>query len=252
MPPTSVQDCLELATGKRCSDAFDFEEAPTSATSSTCSTTSSWSISRAASYAALSIYQLVQQNNREHLIIEPLLWTSRHIELLQCCFEEPSPAPSRKLSDITAERSGVGGVGNLFARHNYGWRDFVIRQILSGRGCPFTARLVLKFSRSLLLHSDSNSKAVTEKILPFASIKAVSPVPPRVVYFLQGTSGMAEGRIPAVAAYTDRTHMHHLRCQKLSPHHGSRYSKLTSTLFQLKLKKSLRHTLCRTPTLWHF
>ncbi|KAK5994818.1 hypothetical protein PT974_03202 [Cladobotryum mycophilum] len=41
----------------------------------------------------LSISQLVRRHCRERLIVDPLHWTNRHLELLQCLFEAPSPAP---------------------------------------------------------------------------------------------------------------------------------------------------------------
>ncbi|OJD27903.1 hypothetical protein ACJ73_00696 [Blastomyces percursus] len=46
--------------------------------------------------AALSIYELARLNCRERLLVPPIQWAGRHVELLQFSFEEPCPAPDQK------------------------------------------------------------------------------------------------------------------------------------------------------------
>ena len=96
--------------------------------------------------AVLSINQLARLNCREQLIIDPLQWTSRHVELLQCSFEEPSLAISITQSSFTDGRTGFSFVKTLFNRSNYGWREFEMRQILAAPECPLMSLLVHQIS----------------------------------------------------------------------------------------------------------
>lgn len=36
--------------------------------------------------------QIIRQHPREALFVQPLEWTSRHLELLQCCYEQATPS----------------------------------------------------------------------------------------------------------------------------------------------------------------
>ena len=50
-------------------------------------------LSDAAALRPLSLNQILRLHPRERLLVPPLQWTSRHLELLQCSFDPPSPAP---------------------------------------------------------------------------------------------------------------------------------------------------------------
>ncbi|KKZ64275.1 hypothetical protein EMCG_09737 [[Emmonsia] crescens] len=208
MPAKSTQELTEL-TRKRPYAIFAIDEVPTSR-----EMTTTQGYSQAAPPATLSIYQLARLNCREQLIIEPLWWTSRHVELLQCSFKEPSVAPMQ--SNFNAERSGGAYVRTLFDHHKYGWREFRIRQILSGPKCPFTALENLHF------YFDQRHISIL----------------PCVTFFLQGNrDDMANGCVPAIAAFIDCAQIDELRFERLYHCQGRRHSKPTSALFKLKLKK---------------
>lgn len=42
---------------------------------------------------AMSIRQLARVNCRERLLVAPLFWMNRQLELLQCSFSDPMPTP---------------------------------------------------------------------------------------------------------------------------------------------------------------
>lgn len=48
---------------------------------------------------ALSIFGIARRYCRERILVRPLRWASRHLELLRISFGEPSLAPSTSLSD---------------------------------------------------------------------------------------------------------------------------------------------------------
>lgn len=55
----------------------------------------------------MSINQLIRVFPRERLIVAPLSWTSRHLEVLQCSFEIPAPAPPTTQANFTGEEAGL-------------------------------------------------------------------------------------------------------------------------------------------------
>lgn len=104
--------------------------------------------------AALSIYQLARLNCRERLLVDPLQWTSRHVELLQCFFEKPSLAPS--LASSTTQPDLINGrpvgcyVQALCSERHL--KDLRISLIFEAPGGPFTTLLVFdNFSTLLFL-----------------------------------------------------------------------------------------------------
>ncbi|UKZ64339.1 uncharacterized protein TrAtP1_005556 [Trichoderma atroviride] len=48
---------------------------------------------------AASLYGIAQRHSRERILVQPLRWTSRHLELLRISFDEPSPAPNIEITD---------------------------------------------------------------------------------------------------------------------------------------------------------
>ncbi|EAS32414.3 uncharacterized protein CIMG_11119 [Coccidioides immitis RS] len=170
--------------------------------------------SQAAVSTACSINEIVRLNCREQLILEPLRWTGRHVELLQCRFEKPSLAPS--VMDSTNKGPGDRFVRALVDAEEYIWREFRTRQILSSPGCPFTALNNLPF---------------------YFDRRHISDLP-CVVFFPKGDHDrMARGLVPAVAAYVDRARIDHLRLAELYRYQGRRQSEHGSTLFRLKSKE---------------
>jgi hypothetical protein len=101
--------------------------------------------------AALSIYQIARLNCREKLLVDPLYWTSRHISLLQCHFDNPVPAPSSQDSqsqsqvdstDRQLSQKVVDHVKRLRSRGQPFRQDIGICGILTDPGCPFTYQSV--------------------------------------------------------------------------------------------------------------
>lgn len=65
-----------------------------------------------------SISQIVRLHCRERLLVRPIYWTDRHLELLGCSFGEPSPAPSTVPPVLFGNR-GSGHVRRAFGENSY-------------------------------------------------------------------------------------------------------------------------------------
>lgn len=52
------------------------------------------------------IYNIIRQHPRERLLVQPLEWTHRHLELLQCSFEEDVVDPMCQQEDEKHDESG--------------------------------------------------------------------------------------------------------------------------------------------------
>ncbi|KAL7938260.1 hypothetical protein V8C35DRAFT_291416 [Trichoderma chlorosporum] len=111
---------------------------------------SSWSYSenksKLAPVAKTSLYGIIRQHCREELIINPVRWTARHLELLQCSFEQllPEPLTPAKFAvtqnDYDAQFSGTPHLHEFF--HYYYkvlCREQGIRLLLTSDGCPLGA-----------------------------------------------------------------------------------------------------------------
>lgn len=88
----------------------------------------------------LSIKQLVRLHPRDKLLVRPLEWTGRHLEVLQCSFEDsPPPSPSQEHLDeidrIPAKESMYAmkkmATGGVWQR-----REASIRYIVGSDDCP--------------------------------------------------------------------------------------------------------------------
>lgn len=117
--------------------------------------TSSSTAESAPPQIALSLYGIARRHCREEIIISPLRWTGRHLELLQCSFSKPLPEPvtaaanSVTEADYSKERSGTPHLHEFF--HYYYkalFREQGIRLLLTTDGCPLTALFVIPFSLS--------------------------------------------------------------------------------------------------------
>ncbi|KAH8797819.1 hypothetical protein F5884DRAFT_687643 [Xylogone sp. PMI_703] len=175
--------------------------------------------------AALSIYQLAQLNCREQLLIDPLYWTNRHISLLQCYFENPSLAQSSPQSQTdftdTPPNEGpskklIGYVKRLRSGSQSFWRDIGICGILADPGCPFTSLNDLNF------YFDQRC------------IRTLSCI---VFYLGDDPNAAAKGHLPPIAAFIDCSDIKRLRTNSFNKRYPRRFSKPTSSLIALQLKK---------------
>ncbi|KJZ78256.1 hypothetical protein HIM_02294 [Hirsutella minnesotensis 3608] len=95
--------------------------------------------------APLTILQLARRHSRERLLVAPIRWTGRQLELFQCTFQGPSPVASIVNSPLPGKR---GGQRIRRAVEYYDWeapyRASAIRVLLSGYG-PFDHRENLSF-----------------------------------------------------------------------------------------------------------
>lgn len=103
-------------------------------------------------------------------MVDPLKWTSRHVELLQFHFEESSLAPATALPDVADKKTGACFVRAF--RSDRGGKSFGrMRQILSDLDCPFMNGLV--FELPLIGLQTSNLKSPAEAKCIFASISSL-------------------------------------------------------------------------------
>lgn len=91
--------------------------------------------------AALSIYHIVKLHCRERLVVHPILWTERQVELLQFCFEKSSMAPPTDPPDFDTGSSGSGYVQKMFDRGYYRWVEFSMRRVFTVSHCPLSTTL---------------------------------------------------------------------------------------------------------------
>ncbi|KAF4511701.1 hypothetical protein G6O67_003473 [Ophiocordyceps sinensis] len=94
-----------------------------------------------------SISQIVRLHCRERLLVRPIYWTDRHLELLGCSFGEPSPAPSTVPPVLFGIR-GSGHVRRAFAENNYAkvvGRENALDMLLGEDG-PCNERPNVRFS----------------------------------------------------------------------------------------------------------
>ncbi|KAK0764286.1 hypothetical protein N5P37_003685 [Trichoderma harzianum] len=88
----------------------------------------------------LSIKQLIRSHPRDKLLVRPLEWTGRHLEVLQCSFEDsPPPSPSQEHLDevdrIPAKES-MYTMKNMAAGDVWQSREASIRYIVGSDDCP--------------------------------------------------------------------------------------------------------------------
>jgi hypothetical protein len=122
------------------------------------------SISSASSIPdAASLYGITRRHGRESILVPPLLWTNRHLELLQISFDDPSPAPTINRTDCYRRRDVTAFEQKIIAlekkRMKYHLRRFHLfksRQeyfcnMLCGRGSPFTTDWFAFFPFSIFI-----------------------------------------------------------------------------------------------------
>ena len=68
----------------------------------------------------ISINQRLRLHNRERLVVRPLYWTRRHLELLGCSFGEPQPGPLDVQPKLTGDRNGRDFIAAMI----HSWTNF--------------------------------------------------------------------------------------------------------------------------------
>ncbi|KAK2803530.1 hypothetical protein FQN50_006965 [Emmonsiellopsis sp. PD_5] len=160
------------------------------------------------SYAALSIHHVVRLHPRERLWVHPLLWTARHLELLQVTFEEPVHAPDCLPPD----------------QEELTWKPYAAR---------WAQQLFVEVSSSLW---KGREYRLARKQLPiYFNRRLVSLVECPVLFLTHDCEKVYAQRVPPVAAIIDRGHIDEERaCHARSK---GRSSKPTNALFDTKLKQ---------------
>lgn len=186
------------------------------------------------SETALSIYQRIRLHCRERLIVHPLEWTDRHLELLQCSFERPSRAPTLPYSEKLARRlqgkSGVGYVKRLSENDN--GCEFDLIEILAGdKLCFFVIRK--SFQSLLLVHT--KTICISEGVCFYFNDFPIK-LSCNVFFNPLDNANSTHGLVPS-AAYIDRQRIDGLCYRKLEYYLGRRRSIPTIAIFKLQLKK---------------
>lgn len=105
----------------------------------TCSST------RGTSVMPTSVDEIIRRHPRERLFVQPLEWTARHLELLQCSFElQDDEVPRRKTvheavhdADLMDRRPFSYWTHEAEVLANSDTKNAVIRRILTDRNGPF-------------------------------------------------------------------------------------------------------------------
>jgi hypothetical protein len=84
----------------------------------------------------MSINQLARAHCREKIIVAPLYWTNRHLELLQCSFAKPERAPPTTRSEFRDERNGSRFIAKMLKHWSSIGRDDAIEDLISENDCP--------------------------------------------------------------------------------------------------------------------
>lgn len=91
----------------------------------------------------MSIYQLARLNNHERLLVDPVTWTSRHVELLQFFFDAFTKLPSTEADcDMKNPTGHAREAQRLFERAYGTWQIYDMNVILASRHSPLSASLV--------------------------------------------------------------------------------------------------------------
>ncbi|KKO96962.1 hypothetical protein THAR02_10933 [Trichoderma harzianum] len=67
---------------------------------------------------ALSLYGIARRYCRERILVDPLRWTNRQLELLQISFSEPSLAPPPGISKYTGKRAGLTRINDYYDKYH--------------------------------------------------------------------------------------------------------------------------------------
>ncbi|KAF4509949.1 hypothetical protein G6O67_001881 [Ophiocordyceps sinensis] len=170
----------------------------------------------------LSLRQILRLNSRERLLVPPLRWTDRHLELLRCSFDEPCPAAPCTQAD-TREYSGRVFNNLVLSQWKMGAREGHVPGILTEADCPLKRGPRLNF----WFNSRCAVALLCSSFLARAKSGSGSPSPP-------------------VAAYIDLQRPQYTRSEVLTPYCGTnrRGRDLTGDLYT----KMLKHITPKEPT----
>ncbi|KAL7791939.1 hypothetical protein V8C37DRAFT_140108 [Trichoderma ceciliae] len=172
--------------------------------------------------AALSLYGIARRYCREEILVSPLRWTGRHLELLQCSFSGPLPEPvtaaatSVTEADYSDERTGTPYLHDFF---NYYYkapfREQGIRFLLTTDQCP----LIAICSIDLYLGT-----WVTKKLLC-------------TTFYLRNSSPESTAPLRPIAAFVDRGHVEMARRDSMGGYRCRLYNYPILRLYDKKWKK---------------
>jgi hypothetical protein len=100
----------------------------------------------------LSLSQILRLHPRERLLVHPLQWTARHLELLQCSFDAPAPADGRRLRHEPphGERRAAKLAYRMTSTYGSGFRERDIRDLLAHQDGPLKSiKFVVRSQRGL-------------------------------------------------------------------------------------------------------
>ncbi|KAL7937881.1 hypothetical protein V8C35DRAFT_290193 [Trichoderma chlorosporum] len=184
----------------------------------------------------LSIKQLLQLHCRDKLLVHPLEWTSRHLEVLQCSFEEyPPPAPLQEHLDElqkvpSAGMAVISGLGGLLSDCAGRHREGDIKYIIGSDGCP-------------LIHCG-------ESIRFYYDGRYVSKLPCQLFASRFGRqSALRKGVAPIALVCIDCHSLEILRYRQMMPYRGRRRSKATNALYDRHVKRVTPSDRLRDPYL---
>lgn len=98
----------------------------------------------------LSIWQIARLHPRERILVAPITWTSRHLELLGCSFQDAVAAPPNTELDLPVGNDGYPYVKEyLRSWIKYTYRQSNIQRLLTMPECPLSCRpgVILRFDR---------------------------------------------------------------------------------------------------------
>lgn len=183
------------------------------------------------SFPGLSINQLARMHCRERLLVSPLYWTNRQLELLQCSFSEPCPASPINSFMFTDERNGALFVRGLLKRHDQMVeRESDIRAILASSDCLFINASVPTTTNYCLPFSDWDYSSRNGLHFYFAG--RGRKVLPCVALFPRDRPEEA-----CIAAYVDQQRLEYMRSEALVPSAYLRKGrKIAFALYRLRLR----------------
>ncbi|KAL5086054.1 hypothetical protein Trisim1_009682 [Trichoderma cf. simile WF8] len=171
----------------------------------------------------LSIKQLLRLHPRDKLLVHPLEWTGRHLEVLQCSFEDSLPPPPSQehldeVDGIPATKGFVYAMRKMAANEIWLRRDAAIRYIVGSDDCPLRP-----YGTSVGFHFDG---------------RCVSSLPCQLFTSRHGNKAALEkGKAPIAFVCIDCERIKSLRYEQMLPYRGKRFSKQTNGIYDRHVKR---------------
>ncbi|KAL7794504.1 hypothetical protein V8C37DRAFT_375800, partial [Trichoderma ceciliae] len=163
----------------------------------------------------LSIRQIARLYAGEQIIVSPITWTGRHIELLRCSFTDPIFLSSNTELKFPPEHDGHAYVkGYLRSWMKYTYRQKSLQRLLTAPECPLRSRpsVALRFDR------------ISKKL-------------PCTLFYYQGEGNALMVPEQPVAAYTDLGELENMRKDTLRCYKATRHNPLCDTIWQNRWKR---------------